>query len=111
MNFTSPQRYETCTHPLFQWDLRALSMGVNLPGPEADHSPPSGAEVKEVVELYSHSPNTPSWCGAQLKHRDKFTLFVLIFYILGQRKTKDSELNGSKHFPNSICSYSPCERS
>jgi hypothetical protein len=33
---------------------------------EADHSSPSSAEVKEWVELYLHSPNTPSWRGAQL---------------------------------------------
>jgi len=25
------------------------------------------------MELYIHFPNTPSWCGAQLKHRDNFT--------------------------------------
>jgi hypothetical protein len=36
-------------------------------GREADHSPPSSAEVKKKwVELYLHSPNTPSWRGAQL---------------------------------------------
>jgi hypothetical protein len=35
-------------------------------GREADHSPPSSAEVKEWVELYLHSPNAPSWHGAQL---------------------------------------------
>jgi hypothetical protein len=35
-------------------------------GHEADHSPPSSAEVKEWVELYLHSPNTLSWRGAQL---------------------------------------------
>jgi hypothetical protein len=35
-------------------------------GREADHSPPSRAEVKEWVELYLHSPNAPSWRGAQL---------------------------------------------
>jgi hypothetical protein len=35
-------------------------------GREADHSPPSSAEVKEWVELYLHSPNTPSWRGVQL---------------------------------------------
>jgi hypothetical protein len=34
------------------------------PGREADHSPPSGAEVKEFVELCFRSPNTPSWRGA-----------------------------------------------
>jgi hypothetical protein len=33
---------------------------------EADHSSPSSAEVKKWVELYLHSPNTPSWRGAQL---------------------------------------------
>jgi len=36
-------------------------------GREADHSPPSRAEVKEWVELCLHSPNTPSWCDAQLE--------------------------------------------
>jgi hypothetical protein len=35
-------------------------------GREADPLPPSRAEVKEWVELYLHSPNTPSWSGAQL---------------------------------------------
>jgi hypothetical protein len=35
-------------------------------GREADHSPPSSAEVKERVELYIHFPNAPSWRGAQL---------------------------------------------
>jgi hypothetical protein len=53
------------------------------PGREADHSPPSSDEVKELVELYLHSPNTPSWLGAQLgEHRDNFTLpftFTLFF--------------------------------
>jgi hypothetical protein len=42
-------------------------------GREADHSPQSSAEVKEWVELYLHSPNTPSWRGAQREHRDNFT--------------------------------------
>jgi hypothetical protein len=35
---------------------------------------PSSAEIKKCVELYLHSPNTPSLRGAQLKkHRDNFT--------------------------------------
>jgi hypothetical protein len=37
---------------------------------EADHSPPSSAEVKEWVELYFHSPNPPPWRGAQEEHGD-----------------------------------------
>jgi hypothetical protein len=32
-------------------------------GCEADHSPPSSAEVKDFVGLYLHSPNTSSWHG------------------------------------------------
>jgi hypothetical protein len=35
-------------------------------GREADHSPPSSAEVGEWADLYLHSPNAPSWRGAQL---------------------------------------------
>jgi hypothetical protein len=60
-------------HPI-QWIPGALSFGVKQPGREADHSSPSSAEVKECVNLYLHSPNTPSWRGAHLKkHRDNFT--------------------------------------
>jgi len=49
---------------------------VKWPGREADHSPPSNAEVKELVELYLHSTNTPPKRGAQLKHRDNFTFYL-----------------------------------
>jgi hypothetical protein len=57
------------TQPPIQWVLGALSLGVKRPGREADHSPPSSAEVKECVVLYFHSPNMPSWCGYQLKKK------------------------------------------
>jgi hypothetical protein len=43
-----------------------LSLGVERPGREADHSPPSSAEVKECVELYLYSRNMSSWRGAWL---------------------------------------------
>jgi hypothetical protein len=66
--------------PPFQWVPGELSLGVNRPGREADHSPPSSAEVKQWVERYFHSPNTPSWRGAQLNHADNFTFtFTFIF--------------------------------
>jgi hypothetical protein len=52
------------TQPPIQWVPRILSLGVKRLGCEADHSPPSSAEVKECVELYLHSSKTPSWCGA-----------------------------------------------
>jgi hypothetical protein len=61
------------TQPPIQWVPKVLSLGVKRPGLEADHSPPSSAEVKESVELYLHSPSRPSWRGAQLSHRDNFT--------------------------------------
>jgi hypothetical protein len=64
------------TQPPIQWVPGALSLGVKRPGREADHSPPSSAEVKEWVELYLHFPNTPSWCGARLKHREKTLPFI-----------------------------------
>jgi hypothetical protein len=56
-----------------RWVLGVLSLGVKRQGGEADHSPPSSAEVEERLGLYLHSPNTPSWRGTQLKHRDTFT--------------------------------------
>jgi hypothetical protein len=47
------------TQPLIQWVPGALFLGVKRPGREGDRSPPSSAEVKECVEQYLHSPNTP----------------------------------------------------
>jgi hypothetical protein len=67
------------TKPPIQWVPGALSLRVKRPVRESDRSPPSSAEVKEWVELCLHCPNTPSWCGAQLKHRDNFTF---TFYLL-----------------------------
>jgi hypothetical protein len=50
------------------------------PGREAAHSPPSGAEVKEWVELYVHSPSMPSWRGVQLKKaQGQFYLLALLY--------------------------------
>jgi hypothetical protein len=43
---------------------RLFPWGVKRPGREADQSPPSSTEIKECVELYLHSLNTPSWRGA-----------------------------------------------
>jgi hypothetical protein len=41
-----------------------LSLALKRSGREADHSPPSCAEVKEWVEVYLHSPNMSLWRGA-----------------------------------------------
>jgi hypothetical protein len=61
------------TQPPIQWVPGALSLGVNRSGREADHSSPSSAEVKRMRGAIPPLPNTPPWCGAQLKHRDNFT--------------------------------------
>jgi hypothetical protein len=39
------------------------------------------------VELYLYSPNTPSWRGAQLKHKDNF-----IFTFTNNRKDGVAEI-------------------
>jgi hypothetical protein len=44
------------TQPPIQWVPGALFLGVKRPGREADHSPPSSAEVNECAELYFHTP-------------------------------------------------------
>jgi hypothetical protein len=64
--------------PPIQWVPGTLSLGVKRPGREADHSPPSSAEVKKWVELYLHSPNTPPWRGAQ----STGTLLLLLLLLL-----------------------------
>jgi hypothetical protein len=51
-------------HPPIQWVPGAFSLEIKRQGRESDHSPPSSAEVKECVELYLYSPNTPLWCDA-----------------------------------------------
>jgi hypothetical protein len=43
------------TQPPIEWVLGAVSLGVKRQGREADHSPPSSAEVKNVFS-YLHSP-------------------------------------------------------
>jgi hypothetical protein len=70
------------TQPPIQWVPGALSLGVKRPGREADHLFPSSAEVKEWMELYLHSPNTPSWRGAQLKEAQGQFFFTFTFYSL-----------------------------
>jgi hypothetical protein len=54
------------TQPPIQWVLGALPLGVKRPEREADHSPPSSAEVKECVELYLHSQYAfMAWCSVK----------------------------------------------
>jgi hypothetical protein len=90
------------TQPPIQWVPGALSLGAKRPASEAGHSPPSSAEVKEWVELYLHSPNTPSWRGAQLKHRDNFTFTYRSITLHNLRRWNRSlnnqRIRASRHF-------------
>jgi hypothetical protein len=64
-------------------------------------------EAAHYVVFSSLPPIRPSShsVGDQVAHQHKTTgkifvfLNILIFKFLGDEKTKDSELNGSKHFP------------
>jgi hypothetical protein len=60
-------------HPAF------YPMGIrgSFPGGKADHSSPSSANVKKAWSYTSTPPNTSSWRGDQLKHRDNFTFLLL----------------------------------
>jgi hypothetical protein len=88
------------TQPPFQGVPGALSLKGKATGEWSWPSPPSSAEVKEWVELYLHSPNTPSWRGAQLNHRDNFT-----FYTLEDKYQHHLQRLG----PNTVYSVSICK--
>jgi hypothetical protein len=51
-----PERLWGPTQPPLQWVPGALSLGVKRPECEADHSPPSSAEVKNVRSYTSTPP-------------------------------------------------------
>jgi hypothetical protein len=57
-----------------QWVPGALSPGVRRPGREANHSPPTSAEIKET-SIYTPTP--PYSSMTLVKHRDNFTCDVL----------------------------------
>jgi hypothetical protein len=65
------------TQPPIQWVPGALSLGVKRRGREADHSPPSSAEVKNAWS-YTSTPQYVfmKWC--LVKHRDNFTFYLYI---------------------------------
>jgi hypothetical protein len=62
-----------------QWVSGALSLGINWPGRESDHSTTSSAVVKESVELCFHYPNTSLWRGAQLSTGPTLPFIELVY--------------------------------
>jgi hypothetical protein len=65
------------TQPPIQWEPGALSLRTK-PGREADHSPPSSAEVKGAWS-YTSTPQYAfmAWCSVK-KHRDNFTFYTTL---------------------------------
>jgi hypothetical protein len=71
------------TQPPIQWAPGALASGVKRPGREANHSPPSSAEVKNAWN-YASTPLIRLH-GVELslkKHRDNFNFISFIWNIL-----------------------------
>jgi hypothetical protein len=63
------------TQPPIQWVPGALSPGVKRPGREADHSPPSSAEVKNAWSYTSNPQHVfMAWC--LVKHRTTYRIYV-----------------------------------
>jgi hypothetical protein len=66
------------THPPSQWIPGVLSPEIKRSGREADHPPPTSAEVKKMW-LYTSTPHTSSWRSAELvKHRENFTFYLTV---------------------------------
>jgi hypothetical protein len=66
----------TPTQSLIQWVPEAVFPGIKRPGREADHSPPSGADVKNAWSYTSTPPYVfVTWC--LFKHRIRLRGVVL----------------------------------
>jgi len=71
------------TQPPIQWVPGALSPGEKRPWREADHSPPSGAEVKNAWSYISTRQYVfMPWC--LVKHRDNFYFQILSLFLTGK---------------------------
>jgi hypothetical protein len=57
--FTSSRPGLEFIQPLIQWVPGTISLRVNRPGRETDHSPPASVEVKKMWN-YISTPHTPS---------------------------------------------------
>jgi hypothetical protein len=71
-----------------QWVPGALSLGVKRPGREADHSPPSSAELKTEWS-YTSTPQYAfmAWCSVKKAQGQLCLLLSLSSQISGNRDT------------------------
>jgi hypothetical protein len=65
------------TQPPIQWVPGALSLEVKRPGREADHSPPTSAEVKNAWS-YTSTPKYAfmAWCSVEAQGQPYLYLYV-----------------------------------
>jgi hypothetical protein len=71
------------TQPPIQWVPGALSLGIERAGREADHSPPSSADVKNAWSYTYTSPIRLHGVVLSQKHRNNFTFTFLHFNRIG----------------------------
>jgi hypothetical protein len=69
------------TQPPIQWVPGVLSLGLKRPGHEADHSPPSSAEVKNAWR-YTSAPQYVFMAWCLVKHKNTFTFIIIIIIII-----------------------------
>jgi hypothetical protein len=88
-HFTSASRTALePTQPPIQWVSGALSLGVKRPGREADHSPPSSAEVKNA---WSYTSTPPIRLHGVVLSEAQGQLYLLLernWYVYGLRKER-----------------------
>jgi hypothetical protein len=77
------------TQPPIQWMPGSLSLGVKWLRHEADHSPPSSAEVKNASS-YISTPQYIFMASCLVKHRDNITF---TFYPSDDLHTSQNEEN------------------
>jgi hypothetical protein len=61
------------TQPLIQWFMGLLPLGVELPGQEADHSPPYSDKIK-IQSSYTSTSPTPPMFLQESSHEDVIVL-------------------------------------
>jgi hypothetical protein len=68
------------TQPPIKWVSQTLPLGVKRLGREADHSPPTSAEVKNAWS-YTSTPQYVFMAWYLVKHRDSFAFAVTPIYM------------------------------
>jgi hypothetical protein len=70
------------TQPPIQWVTWALSLGIKRPGREADHSPPTSAEIKNAWSYTSTAQFAfVAWCLVKKAQGQLYLLHILRSFI------------------------------